>query len=262
MDKIDWFEYANKAIYSIKLNHIDTRDRSKELVGIGDLHRGASNCDIKQFDEAIDYCKDSGAWILLMGDLGESATRKSVGAGIYEQKLTPQEQLDDIVERLYPVRNQIIGAHLGNHEYRLWKEVGMNFTKIMCDQLKIPYLGYSVNHVIKVGSERYIVFSTHGCSKAAMRHTKLKAVMDIARWNTADLYMYAHLHSLDYNYDIYQEYNSRNKVMDSHKRHYVITGAFLSYADSYAEMKLYQPEQNGFAKIKLFGDEHKIEVTF
>jgi hypothetical protein len=196
-----------------------------------------------------------------MGDMIEAATRYSVGAGVYEQKMTPQQQMEDMVEMLEPYKDLIIGSHTGNHEFRITKETGINVMKVMCKMLGIRYLGYAMNHVLRVGSQRYIVFSTHGSSGATLRHTKIKKVLDISAWNKSDLYLYAHVHTLDSKSDEYREYDTRNKVMVSKKRYFVLTGSFLTYDNSYAEMKNYQPERIGCATVSLDGGKFDIHVS-
>lgn len=247
--------------HPVKLNKFRTDEKDKLLVPIGDVHYGAINCDIDKFKAALEFCRQSNAWILLMGDLIEAATRYSVGAGVYEQKMTPQQQLEDMVEILEPYRDLIIGSHDGNHEFRITKETGINVMKVMCKMLRVRYLGYAINHVLHVGSERYIVFSTHGSSGATLRHTKIKKVLDISAWNKSDLYLYAHVHTLDTKSDDYREYDARNKVMVSKKRYFVLTGSFLKYDGSYAEQKNYQPERVGVANVHLDGQRHDIHIS-
>jgi hypothetical protein len=234
----------------VKLNK-QSCDGSKLLVPVGDVHYGAINCDVEKFQATLEFCRKADAWVLLMGDLLESATRYSIGAGVYEQS-NPQSQLDDMVEMLEPYQDLIIGSHFGNHEFRIFQSTGM---------LKVRYLGYAMNHVLHVGSERYIVFSTHGSSGATLRHTKIKKVLDISAWNKSDLYLYGHVHSLDTKSDEYREYDARNKVMVTKKRYFVLTGSFLRYDDSYAEMKNYQPERIGVANVHLDGEKHDIHIS-
>ena len=243
----------------VVLNKVSS-DTSKLLVPVGDVHYGAINCDVDKFVRTLEFCRKDNAWILLMGDLLESATRYSVGAGVYEQS-DPDSQLFQMIEMLEPYKDLIIGSHLGNHEFRIFRESGINVMKVICKVLHIRYLGYAMNHVMHVGSQRYIVFSTHGSSGATLRHTKIKKVLDISAWNKSDLYLYAHVHTLDLKSDEYREYDARNKVMVSKKRYFVLTGSFLNYDGSYAEMKNYQPERVGVANVHLDGERHDIHVS-
>jgi len=244
----------------VQLNKVRTDEDHKLLVPLGDVHYGAINCDVEKFQAALEFCRKSNSWILLMGDMIESATRYSIGAGVYEQS-SPQQQLEDMCSMLEPYKDLIIGSHLGNHCERIRVATGINVMKVMCKMLGIRYLGYAMNHVLRVGSQRYIVFSTHGSSGATLRHTKIKKVLDISAWNKSDLYLYAHVHTLDSKSDEYREYDTRNKVMVSKKRYFVLTGSFLTYDNSYAEMKNYQPERIGCATVSLDGGKFDIHVS-
>ena len=190
----------------------------------------------------------------------ESSSRYSIGAGVYEQS-DPDSQLFQMVEMLELYKDLIIGSHQGNHEQRIYNACGINVTKVMCKMLGIRYLGYAMNHILHVGSQRYVVFSTHGSSGATLRHTKIKKVLDISAWNKSDLYLYGHVHTLDMKSDEYREYDARNKVMVTKKRYFVLTGSFLKYDDSYAEQKNYQPERIGVANIHLNGERHDMHVS-
>ena len=243
----------------VKLNK-QSCDGSKLLVPIGDVHYGAINCDVDKFQRTLEFCRSSNAWILLMGDLLEASSRYSIGAGVYEQS-TPQSQIDDMVEMLEPYKDLIIGSHQGNHEQRIYNACGINVMKVMCKMLHVRYIGYAMNHILHVGSQRYVVFSTHGSSGATLRHTKIKKVLDISAWNKSDLYLYGHVHSLDMKSDEYREYDARNKTMLTKKRYFVLTGSFLKYDDSYAEMKNYQPERVGVANIHLDGVKWDVHVS-
>ena len=200
----------------VKLNK-QSCEGSKLLVPVGDVHYGAINCDVDKFQRTLEFCRKDNAWILLMGDLLESATRYSIGAGVYEQK-DPQTQLDNMVEMLEPYKDLIIGSHLGNHEFRIYQATGINVMKVMCKMLHLRYLGYAMNHVLHVGSQRYIMFSTHGSSGATLRHTKIKKVLDISAWNKSDLYLYGHVHTLDMKSDERVVASNRKRVLNTSSR--------------------------------------------
>lgn len=245
----------------VKLNTATTTEKDKVLVPIGDLHYGAPNCDIEKVKRTLEFCRKRNAWILLMGDLLEAATRYSVGAGVYEQVANPQEQLEFLVELFEPYKDLIIGSHDGNHCFRITKETGVNIMKVFCKMLGIRYLGYSINHCLRVGSQRYIIYSTHGSSGATLRHTKIKKVLDIAQWNKADAYLYAHVHTLEARFDEYREYDARNKMMVTKTRVFCLTGSFLNYDGSYADMKNYAPEKTGVINLHLNGEKFAMHVT-
>lgn len=87
-----------------------------EVIFLGDVHYGSKQCDVKRFLGYVDYCLKNNIYVMLMGDLIESATRHSVGAGVYEQEVPCQSQHEQMVEWLRPLAEKklIIGSHVGN----------------------------------------------------------------------------------------------------------------------------------------------------
>ena len=82
----------------------------------GDIHLGAKTCDYVAAQEAITRCLKKGIYVLVMGDMLECATRYSVGAGIYEQTMSIQEQMKMLTDTLQPVKDAglLLGIHGGN----------------------------------------------------------------------------------------------------------------------------------------------------
>ena len=77
-------------------------------------------------------------------------------------------------------KNLIVGYLTGNHESRVNKELGIDISKIICKELKIPYLGYAGWSLFYVGNQSYSLYSTHGASSATLKHTKLKSILDLS----------------------------------------------------------------------------------
>jgi len=241
----------------------ESDDEFKYFLPIGDIHSGAPNIDLDKVIGYRDWALDHGAWILLMGDLVEYATRRSVGAGVYEQISPPQEQIDQQTEIWRPAAEEglILGALTGNHEERAWKDSNYDATRDICGRLGIPYLRYSGFLKLKVQDENYIVFATHGSSGARLPQTKMKNVFDLALYNDADLYLMGHVHELMSATKMYFNVNTRNKTVEELRRHFVLTGHFLGYQGSYADMKNMQPSKTGAPRIRLAGDKKDIHVS-
>ena len=158
-----------------------------KLYPLGDVHYGASNCDRDKFIRQVEYMVDTpNAYMLGMGDLMENATRYSVGAGVYQQ-IPPEEQFDELMDILRPMRKRIIGMITGNHEERTVKEVGLNPMEWMCDTLKTPYLGYACFLKLTVGKQVYTIYATHGSSGARLPTSKLQSVMRLGSYIDADI---------------------------------------------------------------------------
>jgi predicted phosphodiesterase len=169
-----------------------------EVMFIGDAHYGSPQFDKPRFLKMLDYCLENELYVVLMGDLLETATRNSVGAGVYEQEKIPEDQYEQMCDWLEPLAEKklILGAHIGNHEERIYKESGFNVTKAMCRQLKIPYLGDACWSQFKVNGETYIIYTLHGRTGARFDGTALLALERISTSFQADLVACGHSHKL------------------------------------------------------------------
>jgi len=91
-------------------------EQSASVMFIGDVHYGSPQCDVSRFVAMLKYCLTNKLYVLLMGDLLETATRHSVGAGVYEQTGSADSQFEQMVEWLKPLAEAklILGIHTGN----------------------------------------------------------------------------------------------------------------------------------------------------
>jgi hypothetical protein len=151
----------------IRLNRVrlqPNKDGVAEILFIGDIHLGHPNCEINRVKEMLNYAVKSHTYVLLMGDLLEASTRDSIGDGVYHQLINPQQQMEEMTEILRPLADEdlIIGLLQGNHENRISKLTSIDVSKVMADNLRVPYLGYACWNEIIVGKQKYSIYSSHG----------------------------------------------------------------------------------------------------
>lgn len=229
--------------------HLKYRFKTNELklIPFGDWHYGAKNCDVRKIKKTIKYIKESNAQVILMGDLMENASRYSVGAGVYDQRITPQKQLNDVCEMLEPIKKQCLVNLCGNHEFRTMKESGFDPALLLSNKMGIPYGGFKTFIEIKVRKYKYIIYATHGSTGARLPWTRMKAVDDVARNVDADVVCYAHTH------DLFSKPFQREGIRNR-KGYEILTGGFLKDTPfGYAAMKNMPPLKTGVVKLKLFG---------
>ena len=77
-----------------------------------------------------------------MGDGGECVTKASKG-DVWEQTLSPGEQLNLLVEHLEPIKEKGLYGIRGNHGHRLYRETGLEWDEELCTRLSLPYRGAS-----------------------------------------------------------------------------------------------------------------------
>lgn len=232
-----------------------------EIVFLGDVHYGSTQCNVKKFKEMIEYCLKNNLYVFCMGDMIEASSRHSIGDGVYEQ-IKPQQQIEDIIEFLKPLANKklILGYHSGNHENRMKKELGIDISKLICKELKIPYLGYAGWSLFYIGKQSYSLYSFHGTSSAILKHTKLKSILDISKYFEADIVACGHLHDIIIDSVEYQKINKKRKIVDIRKAFMVVTGHYFNYG-GYAKEKGYPPTKIGSPKIKLFSNKFDIHIS-
>ncbi len=237
------------------------------LLPLGDVHFGARDCNEEVFQAHLDKIKRTpDCAIILMGDMINCGTRVSVGAGTYDDDYHPQEQYDRMMELLRPIKDKLIGGHIGNHEERIRELSSFNITKSMCRELEIPYLGYSALHKIKVNDVNFHINSTHGSTGSGSLMGKMRNCMKLQDNADADIYLYGHTHGLDYNPQPYYRINNRGRYVEEQMRHFVLTGGFVNWDGSYGEKKNYSMLPIGMPKIRLYGElsrgKKKVEVRF
>lgn len=119
-------------------------DKQLNLLLLNDLHIGAPSADISLLDKAIKIAQDNreNTRILLNGDYIEGVTKQSKGS-VYEQTMSPKDQVDFIVDKLEPVKDLIDGMTIGNHDWRIENETSIDVVEMIARYLGIrdKYLG-------------------------------------------------------------------------------------------------------------------------
>lgn len=237
--------------------------KKKFLYPLGDIHYGHPNVNLDKLKGYIKWILKHNAWVILMGDLIENSTRASVGAGVYEQIMDPDQQRDEIEELLQPLvdRGLVLGMLTGNHEQRTVNLSGSDPSKILSKIWKVPYLKYGGFFYLTVGDARYIFYATHGSSGASTEGGKIKACIALAEGFEADAYLMGHVHSLHDYTGVKFRYNPKRKTVEEVRKHFILTGSFVDHAGSYAQMKTYKPSKIGAPRIRLSGEEKDIHVS-
>ncbi len=233
-----------------------------ELMFIGDTHYGSPQFDEKRFLAMLKYCLDKEISVLLMGDLLETATRNSVGAGVYEQEENPDDQYSQMNEWLKPLAEKglIIGAHIGNHEERIYKDSGFNVTKAMCRELGLKYLGDACWTQLRVGRQTYVLYTLHGRTGSRFDGTALLALERISTSFFADLVAMGHAHKLVTSSVIIQRVIGG--AVREFKKYLLITGSYLKYDGGYAQTVGLPLSKLGSPKVKFHADKRDLFISW
>ena len=100
--------------------------RSIKVWAVADVHLGAKEADERGFRDFLRRIQeDEDSYLVICGDLINNATRSSV-SNIFEDILSPSEEIELAVELLKPVADRILGCVAGNHENRSVKDTSLN----------------------------------------------------------------------------------------------------------------------------------------
>jgi len=232
------------------------------IIPIGDTHYGAKEFSQSSFDAVIKRVQEEKDTLVYgMGDYLNCGTKFSVGAGNYDDKKVPEEQFNDMIEMLKPIKDKIIGLHSGNHEERIRELTSFDLVKEMSKRLDVPYLGYSALTKVKVNKFNYTVFSTHGSSSGCSPAGQIASMMRLQPLANADLYLMGHTHGLSTVSSTYLDINFKNKTIDEKIRHFCLTGHYVDWNGGYGEKKNYPILKKGFPRIRLYGDRQDIFVS-
>lgn len=110
------------------------------IMDTGDWHVGSSNCHLDGIKAFIRRAVDTKSYVVLKGDLIEAIIpgdkRYSVGA-VDTRFKTPKDQAKYVGELLKPIKDQIIGITIGNHEYKLLNI--FDPIEMICDTAGLDY---------------------------------------------------------------------------------------------------------------------------
>lgn len=176
------------------------------LVVLSDAHRGNPLFSEPHFMRAVSFIKDNpDVYAICNGDLNESAIRTSKGE-IFKQAGTPQDQRDWMIERLSPIKDKILGMTTGNHELRIWNDVGVDLSKDIAKELHVPYRAEGLMMKFSIGcgnshhpNSPYVfwVYQTHGYGGARTKGAKAVKVERLSAWLQSDLYVMSHDHEVN-----------------------------------------------------------------
>ena len=121
-----------------KLINYSFMDRDTiKVYPIGDVHLGAVQCNESAWRQFVtSLANDPDAYIVLLGDLVDNATKNSV-ASLYDVVMSPMDQKKAMVKYLEPLRDKILAITTGNHEARSYKESGVDLTEDIAIKLDL-----------------------------------------------------------------------------------------------------------------------------
>jgi hypothetical protein len=237
---------------------IQNRKKAVRLYPLVCMHLGAQQCDEKFIKEHVYRAKhDPDGLVVYMGDGGECVTKLSKG-DVYAQTMSPQEQIDECVEIMKPIRNKLLFGIRGNHGNRVYKETGVDFDKNLCERLGMPYLGASTFMQLVVGNVAYDTFWHHGIDSGAPLVTKVRRAETFSHFIDADAIFTAHSHvAMELQQAALLFANNKKHEVGTKLRSQYICGSGYDSRSGYAEDKGYPPLLPSYIEVEFSGVEPK-----
>jgi hypothetical protein len=231
-------------------------DGDVKLVGYGDLHYGAKTFNEKKAKEIRDYIREENCIWIGMGDFIENATKRSVGAGVYEQGPTPTEQMHYITDLLRPIKDKCVGCVKGNHEERSVKDSGIDVLNWICGTLEIPYWEWEFFGIVSAPKRCYTVYAVHSYMANKSAGLALNKSEDIEKIVNTDIIMRGHTHKRVVHLSEFLDIDPYNNQVSVRTRANVITGHFLERDKSYAASKPLRGDPAGTIALELNMNRH------
>lgn len=205
---------------------LPTDFKELEIIPIADVHYGNPLFSQSHFNRVINFVLEKpNRRVILNGDLIEAVTKLSKG-DMNSQKVPPQQQRDDMISFLTPIKDRILGMTTGNHERRIYNEVGVDLSKDIAAAFGIPYRADGLLIKVSFGSGNeghidkpytYWVYATHGYGGARTKSAKAVKVERLGTWIHADVYIMSHDHVVNAAPDVYLLPDNRTHVQKDKK---------------------------------------------
>jgi hypothetical protein len=243
--------------------HIQPEGEYLSLVTVGDPHVGGKTHNRGRFMAHQRYILASPDRLALgLGDDLENATKASVGSGVYEQTISPEEQLNVCAEWWSAVADRSLGILHCNHGARTVNASGLNPQAVLARFAGVPYLGYRAGFAFHVGPYIYTVYAIHGHGKAATAQGRRQFLERIKNKRQGlDVYLAGHFHTQDIMSFSCERYIQRKQRLAHHVQYGAIAGSFLDFEESYGEEAEYDYPIPGQVEIRMYKDERRVEVV-
>lgn len=239
-----------------------------KIYPIGDAHYGAKGHDQRALKAHFKLVEEKEhAFCVLLGDMIENALASSIGGAVYDQIITPHDQVPGMRELLRPIAHKCLVAVEGNHEGRTDKLANINPLEFgICDSLEIPYFGEPVYLDILWRGQVFTFFIQHGASGAQTKGGKLNSASRPLSWNEHTMFtLSGHVHDLTSGKNIKRclEFirDANSEIIDmrivKREEYVIICASTYGYLGTYAARAGYSPGAQGIVPACVLEDSGK-----
>ena len=234
------------------------------ILPLADLHLGDPHSDFAKIQEWLAYIRDNDdVYCILNGDLMDTAIATSIG-DTYGAALQPMEQLRQCVTLFEPIKNKVLAVLPGNHESRIYKNVGLDLTETMCAQLGIleRYSPATALLFVRLGADTgvgrrhrpvlYTIYCVHGSGGGRKEGGKLQRLVDLSAICDADIYVHSHTHLPAIAKTGYFRVSSSTSTVQRVDKLFINTSSAIEYG-GYGEVQSFKPSSTDTPLIRLDG---------
>ena len=220
-----------------------------QIYVLSDMHIGDANADLPTLKKIIEHIKNTpNMYVILLGDILNTALKTSK-SDIYSETLNVMDAQKLALQLLLPIKDKILAMTPGNHENRVWKEVGVDLALWLAEKLGVQdrYRNNNIALTIQFGSDvngnpfRLNIFGQHGAYGGGRRlGAAMNALEDLdGIVGNADIYIRAHTHQpIQGSRNIFLFDDKGN--MHRRTKYYFNSQSVLNYG-GYAAEKGYKP---------------------
>lgn len=224
-------------------------DNNIKLYILSDTHIGDANLDINKLKSIINFIKDTPeCYCILLGDILNTALKMSK-SDIYSETMSIMDAQKVALSLLTPIKDKILAMVPGNHENRVWKEVGVDLSLWLAEKLGIEklYRNNGLALTISFGKDsnnkpfRLNIFGQHGAYGGGRKlGSAMNALEDLdGIIANADIYIRAHTHQSVQGSRKVNIFNDKGNIETQYK-YYFNAPSILNYG-GYAYDKGYKP---------------------
>lgn len=224
------------------------------LAPLYDVHKGHARHDAILFAKHLTWIKRE-PYVLTFngGDYIENASKLSVGAGVYEQDFSPNNQLVRAAKDLAQIRHKLMFSLPGNHEDRAGI-LGVDIAQWLAWMVDVPYFPDFCFCTIKWRKNNFRLLAHHGSGAAGTPGGQRNSARKAVPWaKVFDIYWSGHLHSPLADILYQTDFDAEGKVVERSGL-VLISPSYLRYFGTYAAKKQYSPGVRGLAACVLQED--------
>ena len=242
---------------------------SARILVLADAHIGEHLHDKRTLSKFIEEVKEVNTYCIVNGDLIDNATKGSIG-DTYTANMSPDRQIDYLVEILEPIKDKILVMINGNHEERSKSRGdGIDIVKRVSRELQIPQTyaddGYilfvSLGENLKRKDRRttYSILGVHGSGGGKRAGSTANNVEDLMSIADTDIYLHSHTHlPMSFRYS-FVRCHYKTKTVKQVDKLFVNSSAMLKWG-GYAKRKKYKIASQIYPKIFLKGEHREAQA--